>query len=227
MKKISFLTTLMIWSVLLTWCNFSGSCDCHTADKNFCLDNWWTYSIVTSSDEEYWECMFPSGIGCRDDALKSWECNFNPSLDDIDTEEERLNWCIDNAQSWVKDFVEWAESVYINWWDESEWWASFVRSWTVSYTKNNSNYRIEAECVADFVDWSLNVSFWEEELVSGSGSVDWDSTSGDEEVLANIKIEDWETDEQIQANALEACSNAWWYWANWVCEDEDWTIIVL
>ena len=62
----------------------------------------------------------------------------------------------------MTDFVDWAENITTKWWDESEGWASFVRNWVVKYTKDWSNWKMDVECVADFVDWSLSTSYGDE-----------------------------------------------------------------
>ena len=164
---------LAVWCavLMLAGCNSNCNCncnvdnDCNTQNeyKQFCLDNWWTYNQVSAPDEEYWECSFPSWIGCRDDILMTDECNFIPDTSNIDTEEERLAGCEENAQWWVLDFENW-ENISIDWEDEEEGGASFVRNWVVHYTKNWENWKIGVECVADFVDWSISASFGESEL---------------------------------------------------------------
>ena len=173
MKKLWILAIAWLATLTLAGCNYNKcDCNCPQCDTNceekvnesaqFCLENWWTYSQVTAPDEEYGECMFPSGIGCRDDILMTSECNFHPNLEDIDTEEERLAGCEENVQWWMTDFVDWAENITTKWWDESEGWASFVRNWVVKYTKDWSNWKMDVECVADFVDWSLSASYSDE-----------------------------------------------------------------
>lgn len=143
----------------------SGCCNNHKDAKQFCLDNWWTYSVVTSQDEEYGECSFPSWVGCRDEILLTDECNFIADTTNIDTEEKRLAGCEESAKGWIKDFENW-ENVNILWEDESEAGASFVRNWVIHYTKDWSNWKIDVECVADFVDWSISTSYgdaiWED-----------------------------------------------------------------
>ena len=161
MEKKLLLTMAALSLVALVWCNCN--CDREEAAK-FCLDNWWTYSHVISQDEEYWECFFPSWIGCRDDILWTEECQFEPNLDSIDTEEKRLAGCEENVQWWMTDMVSWAENSVVEWGDESEGWASFVRNWVVRYSREWSNYKMDVECVADFVDGSISVSYSEEEL---------------------------------------------------------------
>jgi hypothetical protein len=62
----------------------------------------------------------------------------------------------------MTDFVNDAENIDIQRWEESEAWASFVRNWVVKYTRDWSNWKMDVECVADFVDWSLWVSYSDE-----------------------------------------------------------------
>ena len=154
LKLLSLTVVLSLWTLVL-----SGCCnnDTHGESKQFCLDNWWTYSVTTSQDEEYWECSFPSWISCRDDILLT-ECDFIPDTSSIDTEEKRLAGCEENAIGWIEDFENW-ENISISWEDESEGGASFVRDGVVNYTKEWVNWEIDVECVADFVDGSISASF--------------------------------------------------------------------
>lgn len=138
------------------------SCDTPSEYKQFCLENWWTYSQVSAPDEEYWECIFPSWVGCRDDIMMTDLCSFVPDTSDIDTEEERLAGCEENIQWWIIDFENW-ELTTIDWEDEQEGGASFVRNWVAHYTNDWGNWKMALECVADFVDWSLSVSYEEAE----------------------------------------------------------------
>ena len=228
MKKFWLFATLLCWTLLLVWCCPNN----HEKTKAFCLNKWWTYSIVFSADEEYWECAFPSGVGCRDDIMLDWMCQYEPDTSSIDSEEKRLDGCNQNANDWVNDFLEWAKSVEVIWWDEAEGWASFVRNWVVHYTKDWDYYNMTVECVADFVDWSLSTSYWEEVLISTWDVIedDWDAiediTEGTwDEPLARMVVEEWQTSEETQANLEEACSNVWWALSDWNCVLEDWTII--
>jgi hypothetical protein len=41
------------------------------------------------------------------------ECNFEPNLDSIDTEDKRLAGCTENVQDWMTDFVNDAENIDI------------------------------------------------------------------------------------------------------------------
>ena len=101
MKKLWIFAIAWLTTLTLAGCNYNKcDCNCPQCDTNceekvnesaqFCLENWWTYSQVTAPDEKYGECIFPSGIGCRDNILMTSECDFHPNLEDIDTEEERL-----------------------------------------------------------------------------------------------------------------------------------------
>lgn len=164
MKKFWLFLTFWLAAIALTGCSCNNENDSTTPNeaKEFCLERWWTYSQVTSPDEEYGECMFPSGIWCRDDLVLAWECSYEPDLSNIDTEEKRLAGCEGNVQGWMTDFVKDAENVSIQWWEESEGWASFVRNWVVKYTKDGANYTMDTECMADFVDGSISVSYGDE-----------------------------------------------------------------
>ena len=114
-KLLSLAALGIAGTLVLSWC-----CnDTHKAAKDFCLSNSWTYNLVTSVDEEYGECFFPSGVGCRDELVLSWDCQYEPDLSSIDTEEKRLSGCNKNAKGWVEDFEN-GEDITIEWWDESE-----------------------------------------------------------------------------------------------------------
>ena len=62
----------------------------------------------------------------------------------------------------MRDMVEDAENVSIEWGEESEGGASFVRNGVAKYTRDGVNYTMNAECVADFVDGSISVSYGDE-----------------------------------------------------------------
>jgi hypothetical protein len=62
----------------------------------------------------------------------------------------------------MADTVDGAENVTIKWGEESEGGASFVRNGVVKYTRDGVNYTMDAECVADFVDGSISVSYGDE-----------------------------------------------------------------
>ena len=122
-----------------------------------CLDKWWTHSLIHSQTAVYGECSFPSWVTCDDDTLRSGECNYEVDTSRIDTEEKRIENCEETAANFIKD-IEDGEVVSINWEDEEEAWASFVRVWTVKYSKGWDNRKISVECVSDFVDGSTIVS---------------------------------------------------------------------
>ena len=106
--------------------------------------------------------MFPSGVGCEDDMVLNGECDYTPNTENIDTEEERLAGCDESVQSWMKDMVEEAENVTVKWGEESEGGASLVRNWVITYKKDRTWYAISVECVADFVDGSISVTYGDE-----------------------------------------------------------------
>ena len=191
MKKFWLFITLCLVIVTLAGCNCKQE-STENEDKlsneksQFCLENGWTYSYVISPEEEYWECMFPSGIWCRDEILWTDDCVFLPDLSNIDTEEKRLAGCEENAQGWMTDFVKDAENVSIQWWEESEGGASFVRNWVIKYTKDGTNYIMGAECVADFVDGSIGVSYGDE-VAESSAEVNEENTEEVAEEVVEIE----------------------------------------
>lgn len=168
MKKL-LLVAVSISTLSLAGCNcninVANNCDTSSETKQFCLEKGWTYSRVTSPDEEYWECMFPSGVGCRDDYVQSGECEFEADTSSIDTEEKRLTECKKNVQWRMEEMVDWAENISTEWENEIEGWDMITRNWVISYTKDWNNWKMKVECEANFVDWSLWVSYSDEEIV--------------------------------------------------------------
>ena len=166
MKKTLWMVTVSLCALALAGC--SCNCDRNGSEEvmneamQFCLDHWGTHSIIHSQTAVYGECSFPSGVACDDDLIFEGNCEFEPNLDSIDTEEKRLSGCEENVQWWMNDMSYGAENVSTEWWKESEGWASFVRNGVVRYEKDWSKWMMEVECVADFVDGSLSVSYGEE-----------------------------------------------------------------
>ena len=168
MKNIWLLWVLSLSLVLLAWCNYK--CSNTTSNENegldkaveFCIDNWWTHSLIHSQTAVYWECTLPNWVVCDDQEFLAWECqndeNQGPDTSNIDTEENRLTACEENVSHWIDDIEEW-KLIEIEWGDESEGWASFVRNWIAKYTKEWSSWNVTLECVADFVDWSTSVTY--------------------------------------------------------------------
>ena len=130
---------------------------------DYCIEKWGTHSLIHSQTAVYGECSFPSWVICEDQLLQTWECDYKPNLENIDTEEKRFAACEENVSKWINDMWE-LEIKDIEWNDESEWWASFVRNGLIKYTKDWENQKIKFECVADFVDWSVSVTYDEEEI---------------------------------------------------------------
>ena len=167
MKKFWFFATLWVATLALAGCN----CNCDNATNEdevlnqrieFCNELWGTHSLIHSPTAVYGECAFPSGVTCEDTILGTDECNYEPNLESIDTEEKRLAGCEENAQDWMADFVKDAKNINIQWGDESEGLANFVRNGIVKYTRDWTDYTMNAECVADFVDGSISVSYDDE-----------------------------------------------------------------
>lgn len=199
MKKIWLLATLWLSTLALAGCN----CNCDNAKNEdevlnqrieFCNEHWGTHSLIHSPTAVYGECAFPSGVTCEDTILGTDECNFEPNLESIDTEEKRLAGCTENAQDWMVDFVSDAENVEIQWGEESEGWASFVRNWVVRYTKQWINYSMDAECVADFVDGSISVSYGDE-IAEGNTEVNEENVEETVEETVEIAEENTEIEE--------------------------------
>ena len=173
MKKFWLFATLWLATLALAGCN----CNCENTNNEdkvlnqriaYCNEHWGTHSLIHSPTAVYGECAFPSGVTCEDTTLGTDECNYEPNLDSIDTEEKRLAGCEANAQDWMTNFAKDAENVSIEWGEESEGGASFVRNWVVKYTRDGVNYTMDAECVADFVDGSLGVSYGDEITEDGA-----------------------------------------------------------
>lgn len=167
MKKFWLFATLWLATLALAGCN--SNCD-NTSNEDevlnqriaYCNEHWGTHSLIHSPTAVYGECAFPSGVTCEDTTLGTDECNYEPNLENIDTEEKRLAGCEENVQWWMRDMVEDAENVSIEWGEESEGGASFVRNGVAKYTRDGVNYTVNAECVADFVDGSISVSYGDE-----------------------------------------------------------------
>ena len=174
MKKFRLFTTLWLATLALAGCN----CDCNcetTQDEDavlnqrieYCNEHWGTHSLIHSPTAVYGECAFPSGVSCEDTILGTDECNYEANTESIDSEEKRLAGCEENVQWRMAEFASDAENVEIQWGEESEGGASFVRNGVVKYTRDGVNYTMDAECVADFVDGSLGVDFWDEIAENG------------------------------------------------------------
>lgn len=180
MKRIWILSSLLIVSFLLAGCECKVTNTVTTepttheydAATQFCLNNWWTHSYIISKDEEYWECTFPSWVGCRDDIVMTEDCYFLPNLEDVDTEEKRQSWCEKSAENRIIDMVPGAKFDKIIW-DENEeisaddeWNTTMIsRNFVVKYQKDWSNWEMPATCEASYLDWSLGTTFDQEYIV--------------------------------------------------------------
>lgn len=191
MKKFWLFATLWLATLALAGCN----CNCDNTNNEdevlnqriaYCNEHWGTHSLIHSPTAVYGECAFPSGVTCEDTALESGECDFEPNLENIDTEEKRLAGCEESVNWWMADMVQWAENVDIQWGEESEGGASFIRNWVVKYTKDWWNWSVNVECIADFVDGSLGVTYGDE-VAEGEAEV------SEENVEENVE----ETSEEV------------------------------
>ena len=166
---LSLAAILTAWTLIL-----SGCCnnDTHSKAKQFCLDNWGTYSVVTSAEEEYWECMFPSWIWCQDEMIINWECNREADLSNIDTAEERQTWCENNVDGRMQDMMEWAVYFGIEWdGDEEEirdeeWNLTMItRDFYAKYDRDWQHWKLPWRCEANFIDGSNWTTYGQEFLV--------------------------------------------------------------
>ena len=179
MKKIYLFVTLWLVTLTLAGCNQNCNCENPTNENEaldnaikYCNDHWGTHSYIHSPTAAYGECAFPSGVTCEDTILWTEECNYEPNLENIDTEEKRLAECTETVEWWMDNLVTWAENIDIEWWDESEGWASFVRNGVIKYTKDWNDFEMNIECVADFVDGSVSISYDDEVNVKNSETND-------------------------------------------------------
>ena len=172
MKKWLLVFVLPLFALALAGCD--NNCECVCPEPNCgdsvnendalekvtqeCIDKWGTHSLIHSQTAVYGECSFPSWVICDDDMLRSGDCQPEADTISIDTEEKRLAWCEESVNDFIKN-IENGEVLDIQWEEESEWWASFVRNWTVKYSIDWDNRKIAIECVADFVDWSISVTY--------------------------------------------------------------------
>lgn len=190
---LSLTVILAAWALVLSGCCKNNEDAALNEAIQLCLDNGWTHSLIHSQTATYGECAFPSWVTCEDNLLRDGECDFEPNTENIDTEEKRLAGCNENAESWIKDFEEW-ENINIDWKDEEEGWASFVRNGVAHYNKGWTSWKIDIECVADFVDWSISTSFGEASLDDWTiddieVKLDWNGSSevySDEDLQAAV-----------------------------------------
>lgn len=128
--------------------------------SEYCLNQGWSYEIVSTETDIYGECTLPDGTKCEEWAFYNGECwaENNEEIQtpefDVETEEGRLAACEERAGFYL-NFNEWT----FTWEDESEGWASFVRNGHVAYLKWWENAEDDVECVVDMVDKSVTVNF--------------------------------------------------------------------
>ena len=128
--------------------------------SEYCINNWWSFEIVSNETDIYGECTLPDGNKCEEWAYYNGECWSDNSEEiqipefDLETEEWRIAACEERAGFYL-NFNEWT----FTWEDESEWWASFIRNGHVAYLKWGENAEDDVECVIDMVDKSVNVDF--------------------------------------------------------------------
>ena len=131
--------------------------------SEYCINNWWSYEIVSNETSIYGECAFKDWSKCEEWEFYNGDCMPWDSLDeeeiwttefDLQTEDGRIAACEERAGFYL-NFNEWT----FTWEEESEWWASFIRNGHVAYLKRGENAEDDVECVIDMVDKSVNVEF--------------------------------------------------------------------
>jgi hypothetical protein len=111
------------------------------------------------------------------------------------------------------------------WSPEEEAWASFVLNWHITREENWNIAEDDVECVIDMVDKSVNVYFsnhkfnWELQEERLEESINSDMP------IAKMRVLEWQTEEETQAMAEEACSNIWWNWVDGGCVLEDGSVV--
>ena len=127
--------------------------------SEYCVDQGWSFEIVSNETSIYGECTLPDETKCEEWSFYNGECwNLEEEIQtpefDLESEEGRKAACEERAGYYL-NFNEWT----FTWEDESEWWASFVRNWHVTYLKRWENAEDDVECVVDMVDKSVTVDF--------------------------------------------------------------------
>ena len=129
--------------------------------SKYCIDDGWTYEIVSNETSIYGECTLSDGTKCEEWEFYNGECWMWNNEEEIQTpqfdlqvEEGRIAACEERAGFYL-NFNEWT----FTWENESEWWASFIRNGHVKYLKWWENAEDDVECVIDMVDKSVTVDF--------------------------------------------------------------------
>ncbi len=127
--------------------------------SEYCVDQGWSFEIVSNETSIYGECTLLDGTKCEEWAFYNGECwNLEEQIQtpefDLESEEGRKAACEEKAGFYL-NFNEWT----FTWEDESEWWASFIRNGHVAYLKRWENAEDDVECVVDMVDKSVTVDF--------------------------------------------------------------------
>ena len=129
--------------------------------SEYCINQWWTFDIISNEANIYGECTLSDGVKCEDWAFYNWECSLwnneeeiQTSKFNLETEEGRIAACEERAGFYL-NFNEWT----FIWEDESEAGASFARNGHVDYTKRWETADRDVFCFIDMVDGSVMVEF--------------------------------------------------------------------
>lgn len=191
--------------------------------SEYCINQWWTFEIVSNETDIYGECTLPDGTQCEEWSFYNGECwasddeEIQTTEFDLQTEEGRLAACEERAGFYL-NFNEWT----FVWNDESEGWASFIRNWHVTYLKWWENAEDDVECVVDMVDWSVNVEFSNHIY---NGELQEERLVLDEQPAAKMRVLEWETAEETMARMEEVCENMWGEGTDGVCTLDDGSVV--
>ncbi len=129
--------------------------------SEYCLNQWWSYEIVSNEKDIYGECAFSDWSVCEQWALYKGECNPWDSLNeeiqvpqfDLQTEEGRIAACEERAGFYL-NFNEWT----FTWENEEEDWWLFDRNGHVAYLKRWEKAEDDLECIINIQDGSVNIN---------------------------------------------------------------------
>ena len=175
MKKLWLFLSLLICGISLTWCQNNCNCDCEqTTNENettkkaveYCIEHEWTHTLIENAIGPYWKCTFPNGVVCEDNLIWTDLCNLEPNLEDIDTEEERMDGCEQSVSIRMDENMKWAVFFGLEWDNDSEeivneeWNITFIRkNFYAKYDKDWHHWKLPWICEANFLYWILDVIY--------------------------------------------------------------------
>ncbi len=193
MKKI-WILSLFACSILVAGCN---NCDCNCVNENealndivaYCIDHWWTHTLIENDIGPYWKCDFPNGVVCEDQLIWTDLCNpeKNPEIiDDCVTVDWEDSCAVDIDEPEVENIEsgrifacneaitkQFNIKTFGGWWDteqESLAWASFIINGTITYEENGTKREKTVACVVDMRDNSVIINEINTILTSFTGT---------------------------------------------------------